>query len=150
MGADNKFFQRRTQPISQTHFQILESSSCQIRVATEVLLDLGAIIQPKAITIVAEQTTQVHRPAPVRSVTGTGQIGQGHHPKYLTRSPECLQRQTGSPVHQSRVAHPTLVISPRNQDTSQTGHRHQSDRSRQENPKCTISSSRDLNHTKLK
>ena len=108
MRADKNSFRRGTRPISQNHFQILNSLSCQIHIATELLLDLGASIQTKAITTAAEQTTQVQRPAPVRPVTSTDQTCQDQVtlPTHA-RSPGHNQRQTGSPVPQRRVTRPT-------------------------------------------
>ena len=94
MGADKNSLQRGTQPISQNHFQILKSLSCQIHVATEVLLDLGASIQPKAITTVAEQTTLVQRLAPVRPV----KAGSPEAPHQVTRAPPETNRVTRTPM----------------------------------------------------
>ena len=124
MGADKNSLQRGTLPISQNHFQILNSPSCQIHVATEVLLDLGASIQIKAITTAAEQTTRVQRPAPVRPVTSTGPTGsRPGHPSNTLRVTRVL------PETNRVTCTPTPGHPPNSCDFSQTP-LHRSDRCR--------------------
>ena len=101
MGADKNSLRRGTRPISQIHFQILKSSSCQIHVATEVLLDLEQVSNPKRSQPQRNKqlcSKDLHRsdrsPAPVRPV----KAGSPETPHRVTRALPETNRVTRTPT----------------------------------------------------
>ena len=97
---------------------------CQDHVAITVLLTLGTTQRPEHSKQAAEQPTRVHRPAPVRPVTSTGQTGQepGHSTNTLQVTRELTE--TNRVTRTSTPGHP-----PNSCDHSQTT-LHRSDRCR--------------------
>ena len=96
---------------------------CQDHVAITVLLTLGTTQQPEHSKQAAEQLTRVHRPAPVRLVTSTGQTGpRSGHPTNTLRVTRELT-ETNRVTRTSTPGHP-----PNSCDHSQTT-LHRSDRS---------------------
>ena len=112
-----------TDPRNNTATQVLETRSGK---QPEHSKPSGRSDQPRGAVRPPGSKSQ-HRsdrsPAPVRPVKG--QVTRPTH----TGSPGRYQRQTGSPLPQHWVTRPTLVISPRNHCTGQTGVGHRSDRS---------------------
>ena len=88
---------------------------CQDHVAITVLPTLGQTQRLKHSKQAAEQPTRVHRPAPVRPVTSTGQTGQGPGHPGASR---------GKPGHPSNTLRVTRELTEANRvtRTSTPGH----------------------------